>query len=101
MSKRGSIDWNLVAVLGPRRGTNRMGCPQRDHEAACLAVNREDAAFIAHARSDVPALVSEVRKLRAALEQVRIATAPATESTAPRVDRAYDVACKALDGGGE
>ena len=32
---------------------------------------RADAEFIAHARSDVPALLAEVRRLRAAAERVR------------------------------
>ena len=34
-----------------------------------------DAAFIAHTRTDVPALVAEVKRLRAALERIRDETA--------------------------
>lgn len=36
-----------------------------------LEQDRADAEFVAAARTDVPALVAEVRRLRAALEQIR------------------------------
>lgn len=39
----------------------------------------EDAAFITHARTDVPALIAEVRRLRAALERI-VSTFEATPS---------------------
>lgn len=34
-------------------------------------IKSPDGAFIAHAREDVPALLTEVRRLRAVLEQIR------------------------------
>jgi hypothetical protein len=40
--------------------------PYSDHE-----FSEEDLAFIAHARQDVPDLVAEVERLRAALEEIR------------------------------
>lgn len=45
--------------------------PGREHHADwAAAIDQPDAGFIAHARADVPALVAEVRRLRAALTEV-------------------------------
>lgn len=54
--------------------------PIATNEVACMAYcyggsargieNEADAEFIAHAREDVPALIAEVRRLRAAVESV-------------------------------
>jgi hypothetical protein len=41
-----------------------------------------DAAFIAHARTDVPALVAEVRRLRAALARARARASASTHADA-------------------
>lgn len=40
-------------------------------DSGCYPPEMPDALFIAHARSDVPALVEEVRRLRRTLEIVR------------------------------
>lgn len=53
----------------------------------------EDVMFIAHAREDVPALVAEVERLRAALEAVSAVYGPG--------DYAHDTAHAALDGQAE
>ena len=56
---------------------------------------RADAEFIAHARSDVPALVAEVRRLRAMEQRVRRARSATSTASTTRSDRIYE----ALDGG--
>ena len=49
-----------------------VACMSYCYGGSAAGVERdEDAEFIAHARSDVPALVAEVRRLRAAVERVR------------------------------
>ena len=54
-----------------------------------------DAEFVAHARSDVPALVAEVRRLRAMEQRVRRARSATSTASTTRSDRIYE----ALDGG--
>jgi hypothetical protein len=45
-----------------RPGDKRYVACDHEHHGCCSA---EDAEFIAHAREDVPALVAEIRRLRA------------------------------------
>lgn len=46
-----------------------------DEPAVAVPLSREDAAFIAGARADVPALLTEVRRLRALLAPAEPAVA--------------------------
>ena len=48
--------------------------PERPQIA--LVASGEDATFIAHARTDVPALCDEIERLRAVFEQVEVASLP-------------------------
>ena len=54
-------DSQVVQAISPRYGEYGfiyVGCPEGDGQA------RADAAFVAHARADIPALIAEVRRLR-------------------------------------
>jgi hypothetical protein len=54
--------------------------PRREHHADwCRAISHPDADFIAHARQDVPALVAEVRRLKAELMKASESTSKAGE----------------------
>ncbi|QPA60664.1 hypothetical protein [Lysinibacillus sphaericus] len=57
-----------------------------------------DAEFIAHARIDVPALVTEVERLQKALEKVMDAEEPIMEGTKGWETRSYEIARQALGG---
>lgn len=60
----------VVATNGPRD----VVITQPIHEMFRVAF-REDAEFIAHARTDIPALLARVRELEAAMQRVRNAVA--------------------------
>ena len=62
---------SVIDGTGDVYGPDGMGVAY-DCEGGCAS--EEDAEFIAHARSDVPALVEEVRRLRAALVELSGAT---------------------------
>ena len=65
----GPWEVEAAAVVCDRYEDERPGvCGPHDVDWPLLA---EDAEFIAHARTDVPALVAEVRRLRAALAAPR------------------------------
>ncbi len=62
-------DTGLHETIGPRDGAHMVAVTM-DHFHACHAAERwdEDAEFIAASRADVPALVAELRRERAAAE---------------------------------
>ena len=56
----GEAKLNLLRLVWPMSNRDRLiAVEHRDHRATA-----EDCVFIAHARSDVPRLVAEVRRLR-------------------------------------
>ena len=57
--------------------------PESDSHPVAQRLIRPDAEFIAHARTDVPALLAEVRRLRAALAGKPVADREAVLSDTP------------------
>lgn len=66
-----------------------------EEEYVAHTYNVNDAEFIAHSHKDVPALVTEIEKLRKALEKVMEVEAPIMEGWETP---AYKIARKALGG---
>jgi len=58
------------ATPGPWRSAGLYGVRTQNDEALSIPLRPEDATFIAYAREDVPALVAEVERLRAELEDI-------------------------------
>lgn len=99
-----------AATAGPWRQTDEHGVIDAGAFPAIVAdcgfaENAADAAFIAHARADVPALVAEVERLRVALEEIRDrARFEDWQQQASLRGQLLDIARKAdeaLDGGDE
>jgi hypothetical protein len=85
-------DWEIYRGSEPGAGAEWIG-------ETCRAVGRSvedcaNAAFIAAARTDVPALLAEVARLRAAAGTVWLAT---YEESAPEVIGRYDNRAAAMD----
>lgn len=57
-------EWSAESAL------NGVWCIDGRVCSAARGSRAEDSEFVAHAREDVPALVAEVRRLRAALERI-------------------------------
>jgi hypothetical protein len=60
-----------VANLRPEHSLRTPGGVSLHNGTYCEEQNENNAEFIAHAREDVPALVAEVKRLRAALQTER------------------------------
>jgi hypothetical protein len=75
-----------AATEGPwewRRWTNGISAGDHDVGASCHTF---DCRFIAAARTDVPKLVAEVRRLRAENEEMRIGAAALAELNQPSIE---------------
>lgn len=66
-----------AATLGPWKATFGMDCrafiTTTDENSDFKVYNHADAAFIAHARADIPALLAEIRRLQEADRWIPVA----------------------------
>ncbi|PCD81974.1 hypothetical protein CNQ87_15310 [Lysinibacillus fusiformis] len=87
-------EWKCINI--GRGKSNYAVVNEEEYVAHAYDVN--DTEFIAHARIDVPALVTEVERLQKALEKVMDAEEPIMEGTKGWETRSYEIARQALGG---
>lgn len=94
----GPFDWYILSRAGRGHGVGRK-TPGGHDEGICEDpyMLEGDAVFFAHARSDVPDLVAEVKRLRSELAAVRAAIGEAWVKAAPTLADAVAMKTRALE----
>lgn len=70
--------WELVPVIYDILGSTFEGFEigHEIHESSAFSKDEDDARFIQHSRTDIPALIAEVERLRAEQSEIIAAIAP-------------------------